>query len=93
MSYKATRTGEQLDACICKTFGFKDKSGWWHEPPSFVNDPPRYWDFGEAFGDYVNPPLHQGHPVDLCHKLTYDLYNLMEDNTVSESTGVVFRYQ
>ena len=93
MTYKATRIGDKLDAAVCKTFGFKDASGWWREKPPYVDTPPRYWDFGPAFQEHVNPPLHQGRPVDICHKLTKELYNIIEDDTVEVSRGVVFRYQ
>ena len=93
MTHKATPTCDKLEAVVCNAYGMNSAADWWHEKPPFVDSPPRYWDFGESFGNWVNPPLEAGKAVDICHNLTNALYDVMEDNTVELSTGVVFKYQ
>lgn len=65
-------------------YGYEGMSSWWKEKPPFVNEPPRYWDFGPSFSNYVVKPHHLGKSPAIIENLGRDVIRLLETGSFNQ---------
>ncbi len=65
-------------------YGYKDMSSWWREKPPFVNEPPRYWDFGPNFRQYVVRPHYLDKSPAIIENLGRDVIKLLETGSIRD---------
>ncbi len=72
-------------------FGMEGDQSWWREKPDFVDTPPRYWDFGEAFGNAIVKPLYLGKEPEMSKQFRDGILSLpLQVEAKEKSSG--FRY-
>lgn len=65
---------------VNKLFDKNGDADWWREKPDFIDTPPRYWDFGEAFSKAIVPPLFAGKSPLLAADFRSGIYSGLKVN-------------
>lgn len=82
---------QRVHAFVNTLFNKKGDEDWWREKPDFIDTPPRYWDFGEAFSKAIVPPLYIGKSPFLAAEFRNGIYyGLKVNDNPSGYSG--FRY-
>ena len=87
-----TRFKGPMQDIINKHFNKAGTEDWWKEKPPFVNDPPRYWDFGPSFSDHCLVPPHVKSSPIILENMAYDVYGMIEKVAGKSSTRVVGQF-
>lgn len=93
MLAKGTPAMGKVNRIINRAFGFKSSADWWVEKPPFIDTPPRYWDFGPAFGKYCMPPLYLGRSPEIARTVEQDVIALLSGEDEAERARVHFQFQ
>ncbi len=92
LSLQGTSHRKAMEECVNRAFGMKDNKDWFREKPSFLNIPPRYWDYNKAVPEASLPPLYLGRSPILVGEISQQLYALAEKKPDTHH-GVVFQFQ
>lgn len=81
---------QRREKAINAVFGFADNGSWWREKPSFIDVPPRYWDFDKAVGEASVKQLYLDRDAETIETFRACALRLTEDGAEEEKRGFQF---
>jgi hypothetical protein len=93
MQFEGTPDKHKVDQIINKHFGLEGNKDWWRDKPSFIDTPPRYWDFEGGLDDACLPPMHKGRNPLIMEAIAHDVYSLISGEEENAAKKGNFSFQ